>query len=411
MTDPVAPRQLVILCYVRLDRPGGAAWSRLLNYARAFVAATGGHVHIFSSRCLDLGAPPLETGVAGCLAQGRTLPPLAWWEQGWPRRRLRRWLREVLERIRALGGECSVLVVPNNHELWENRLTRRTLQEAGLAVYLEKNELELGLALHLRGFQWNRLGDCLRDWLLFPYQLLKAALLDRQISRYQGVVVISRRLEAWVAPRNPNLVRVPVLMDEPAPHAADPPPPGFQIGFTGSVSQRKEGLGRFIRVLGELRGQLPDAELQIYGKWQTPEGRRLRALVRRLDLEARVHFHGERSLCEIQRVLGAHHLLILPRPRTLQNEYGFSTKLAGYLGSGVATLATAVSDNADYLQDGVNGFLLPSDRPERLRAKLLEIYGRRGELAAIGERGRQTALQHFHFSRHGERLAGLLRGR
>ncbi len=410
MTAP-APRHLIILCHVRLDHPGGAAWSRLLNYARAFIEATGGHVHIFSSRCLDLGAPPVETGVVGCLVQGRLLPPAGWRARWWPRRRLRGWLQKVLERIRALEGERCVLVVPNNHELWENRLTRRTLQQAGLAVYLEKNELELGLALHMRGFQLSRLGDCLRDWLLFPYQLLKAGLLDRQVSRYQGVVVISSRLEAWVAPRNPNLVRVPVLMDEPTPRGADPLPAGFQIGFAGSVSQCKEGLGQFIRVLGELRGRMPDAELQIFGKWQTPEGRRLRRLVRRLGLEARVHFHGERSLAEIQRVLGIHHLLILPRPRTLQNEYGFSTKLAGYLGSGVATLATAISDNADYLQEGVNGFLLPPDRPDCLLAKLLEIYQRRSELAAIGEQGRRTAREHFHPSRYGERLAGLLRGR
>jgi glycosyltransferase involved in cell wall biosynthesis len=103
--------------------------------------------------------------------------------------------------------------------------------------------------------------------------------------------------------------------------------------------------------------------------------------------------------------------LILPRPRTLQNEYGFSTKLASYMGSGVATLATTVSDNAVYIQDGVNGFLVPPDRPDCLRDKLLEIYGQRGRLDAPGKQGLRTALEHFHPSRHGASLAGMLRGR
>jgi len=329
----------------------------------------------------------------------------------WPRRQICRWLKDVLKRIQALEGERCVLIVPNNHEFWENRLSRRLMQQAGLSVYLEKNELEVGLALHLRSFQWNRLGDCIRDWLLAPYRILKAGLLDRQVSYYQGVVVISTRLERWVAKRNPNLIRIPILMDETVLNVGEPTLKGFQIGFAGTVSQRKEGLGHFIIILHELRKQLFDAELQIYGKWQTPEGRRLRRLVKRLRMENRVHFHGEKSLADMQNLLGSHHLLILPRPSTLQNEYGFSTKLATYLGSGVATLATSVSDNAHYLKDGINGFLVSPGKRNLLREKLLAIYKQRDKLSAIGMAGQSTAHEHFCAIHYGPALANFLRSK
>ena len=82
--------------------------------------------------------------------------------------------------------------------------------------------------------------------------------------------------------------------------------------------------------------------------------------------------------------------------------------LASYMASGSPVLVSDVSDNGMYIKDGLNGFIIPpNDRPA-LQNKLQEIMNRRAELADIGKRGRETALEHFHYARYGKVLSDFL---
>jgi len=98
-------------------------------------------------------------------------------------------------------------------------------------------------------------------------------------------------------------------------------------------------------------------------------------------------------------------LLILPRPRSLQTLYGFSTKLAEYLASSVPVLASRISDNDLYIEDGKNGFLYETGNTELLRAKIEEIAGLSNDkMTAIGRSGRNTAQEHFTIQKYKSQL-------
>jgi glycosyltransferase involved in cell wall biosynthesis len=76
-----------------------------------------------------------------------------------------------------------------------------------------------------------------------------------------------------------------------------------------------------------------------------------------------------------------YHLLILPRPLNKRTKYGFSTKLSEYLVSGVPVLLTDVSDNALYIKDNFNGYLIPPGSANALAEKLVYIIRHYNEQA------------------------------
>ena len=68
-----------------------------------------------------------------------------------------------------------------------------------------------------------------------------------------------------------------------------------------------------------------------------------------------------------------YHLLILPRPINKRTIYGFSTKLSEYLVSGIPVLLTDVSDNAMFIKDNYNGYIIPPGSADAIAGKLEEI--------------------------------------
>jgi glycosyltransferase involved in cell wall biosynthesis len=102
---------------------------------------------------------------------------------------------------------------------------------------------------------------------------------------------------------------------------------------------------------------------------------------------------------------------VLPRPSTPQNEAGFSTKLAEYLASCRAVLATRISDVPFYLTDGLDGFLAAPGDPRDLERQLRRILALdRRELDAVGARGRETARREFNPLAHAAALLQIFFG-
>jgi glycosyltransferase involved in cell wall biosynthesis len=407
-------RHLVIVSRSDFRAPAGAAFSRLMNYARAVRGEPGLRVHLLSTRELrgpDPSRPwELEEGILAYPALPRERA--GWWSALLARLSARpakrRLIASLADFAAGLPDQVCVLIFPNMHDFFLERGLLRACRARGLRAVLEKNELELGLALHPRPLELRRLFDCLRHWLATPLALWRAWRHDRLVAEADAVIAISTRLERWSRRWNSQVLRVPILMDEVPPGAPAGAEPGFHIGFTGHVSQRKEGLITFLEALRDCLDARPDAVLDILGKDRDADARRVKRAVRRLGLESAVRFHGAVPLAQVPAWLARRHLLILPRPDTVQNRYGFSTKLAGYLAAGVPVLATAVGDTSHYLQDGVNGFLVPPGDRRELARRLRALLAGGEELTHAGLEGQRLACEHFHPSRYGPTLRGIL---
>ena len=92
------------------------------------------------------------------------------------------------------------------------------------------------------------------------------------------------------------------------------------------------------------------------------------------------------------------NLLILPRPLNTQTNFGFSTKLAEYLISGVPVLVTDVSDNKIYIKDGFNGFMVDEISATGFEKKLIDIVGNyEVEKHIVSKEAFNTAKNHFDY--------------
>ncbi len=99
----------------------------------------------------------------------------------------------------------------------------------------------------------------------------------------------------------------------------------------------------------------------------------------------------------------------MPRGYSIQNKYGFSTKLSDYLNHQKLVLVTDISDNKMYIDDGVNGFIVPPDNPELMYKKLIYIVE---NLEAV-ERTvlpnvLSTSINQFHYKNYGTVLRNFL---
>jgi len=89
----------------------------------------------------------------------------------------------------------------------------------------------------------------------------------------------------------------------------------------------------------------------------------------------------------------------------LQTHYGFSTKLSEYLVSGIPVLVTSVSDNALYIKDGYNGFVVQPGDYEKMSKIILSIVKQYQDIKdSIGKNAFVTAQQYFHYAVHSKKL-------
>ena len=388
----------------------------MMNYARAVCAAGDAQVHLVST--LNLRAPDathgrqLEAGIT-CYpsrvdARRHRFAKLR--ERVCVRRIKRQMVDGLADFVLQLQENSTVLLFPNMHDYYLERQILLRFKALGIRIILEKNELELGMALHFRLFQWNRLFDCLKGWISSPFHIIKSMRHDRLVTGFDGVIAISTRLERWVRKYNANVIRIPILMDDLPYPPASTASESFNLGFAGNINARKEGLKALVTVISECAAGERTLRLNLFGKDHDAPARQVRRLVKRLGLGQTVRFHGLKPLSAMPTALSQQNLLVLPRPDTLQNRYGFSTKLASYLASGVPVLATEVGDIGMFIRDGENGFLIPPDDRIALKAKLIKILHMKSELTAIGQRGHETAMDHFHYRIHQANLVAMIFG-
>jgi len=206
------------------------------------------------------------------------------------------------------------------------------------------------------------------DFLLFK-------LNELQVPFYNGIVVISTNLEKYFSKYTRRIIRIPILCDTSSGlHLSPPVYDGsiFKIGFAGYIHTRKEGFDILLEAL-RLINETKNAELFMYGVLFEDDRIELESLALKKGLSDKIHYLGNLDPENLIHEFAKYHLLVLPRPLSPQTHYGFSTKLSEYLTSGIPVLVTDVSDNALFIRDNYNGFIIPPGSPGIMKDKLLEI--------------------------------------
>lgn len=276
--------------------------------------------------------------------------------------------------------------------------------------YCEINELRTAIAFSktppggwLRGLVY--IIKSVKDYLVYK-------LSELQVILYDGIIVISMNLEEYFQRYTRRIARVPILCDisqiNPDNRLGKYDGGVFRICFAGYIKMDKEGFDILLKALGVL-GHDHRVELFLYGILEKEDNKRLAELSGRYSLSEKIHYMGniepERLMSEFLK----YHLLILPRPLNRRTKYGFSTKLSEYLVSGVPVLLTDVSDNALYIKDNYNGYLISPGSSEVMAEKLKTIIQEYNNQAqAIVANAYRTAREELDYRLYSQRYIDFL---
>lgn len=120
-------------------------------------------------------------------------------------------------------------------------------------------------------------------------------------------------------------------------------------------------------------------------------------LIKYYDLSERVIFTGLINRDNVPFYLKNSKLLVLCRPKTIQNQGGFPTKLGEYLASQVPIVITNVGEIGYYLKDNFHAFISEPDNPEMFAQKMEEALLNEKKAKKIAENGYNLAINFFNY--------------
>ena len=279
-------------------------------------------------------------------------------------------------------------------------------------VYIEINELRSVTLIHWT-YSQNKLKKIYESYNLF-FKKIHFKILEKLTKYYDGLIVISTNLEKYFSDHNSNIIRIPILADiEQGYHFPDKYDyhSEFKISFFGMIAYQKEGFLLLYQALKELKKTYPNFVLNLYGSIKPNEKELiLNSLPQELGIKDNIQYFKPITHNQVLIEMQKNHLLILPRPKTLQNHYGFSTKLSEYMASGIPFLVTDVSDNNFYIRDNYNGFIIPPDDKNALLQKLIFIISNYNSFKdEVTKNAFETAKEFFHYNLYSLKIKEFLK--
>ncbi len=240
----------------------------------------------------------------------------------------------------------------------------------GQAVYSEVNEIPKHTSSFHSPLAFNKPKYSFKK-ILFQSVF---TLMEPVLFFYDGLICISTSMEKYGSRFNKNTLRIPILTDPDKPiNKSDNVffvEGAFNIGFSGSIHGTKEDLDNFIDVISRIKDQGHRISFNLCGHIFS---RYQKEFLEKCEARDELNYYGNLNKSDLAAFLSQQDLLVVPRGYSLQNKYGFSTKLSDYLNHRKMVLVTDISDNGLYIKDGVNGFIVPPNDPESMFKKLVYI--------------------------------------
>lgn len=128
-----------------------------------------------------------------------------------------------------------------------------------------------------------------------------------------------------------------------------------------------------LNALALVKGKIPSLSVNMIGDGSQRD--ELKKMCADLDLNELIKFHGKVPQVQIANTLNESNLFI-----TTSLSDGNNVSLNEAMACGVVSLATDIPANREWIKNGVNGFLIPTDQPEILADKILYVYKNYEEL-------------------------------
>ena len=166
----------------------------------------------------------------------------------------------------------------------------------------------------------------------------------------------------------------------------------FVIGSVCRVVPVKN-VAMMVEAVHLLRERIPDLHLVVLGKFEHPEvpgsyTNQIKQMMEKYGLTERIHFLPPRL--DVRPVLNAMDIYL----NTSLSE-GLSIAIIEAMASGLPVIATDVGGNPEVVENGVNGFLVPSRNAQALAERIKYLHTYPEMLNILAKNSRERAVQHF----------------
>lgn len=145
----------------------------------------------------------------------------------------------------------------------------------------------------------------------------------------------------------------------------------------------------FIRAAAAIAPRFPNVHFSIAGGILEPSYfEELQTLVRNLNLGDRFHFAG--GITDLRGHLSAADIFVLP-----SRSEGFSNAIVEAMAASLPVVATNVGGNAEAVQNGVTGLIVPTEDPAALAAAISQLLADPAKAKAMGMAGKQRVAERF----------------
>lgn len=413
-------KALFIVTALSLYDRQGASYNRILAYAKALTFDKNTIVFLISYDYPDnLGISKSEIvpDVFICGKQGENKNRGSFltrtFKKQFDAKKRTRFLTNLDTFIDQYSCKKTGLVYPSLMGYQLEKKIIRLFRIKNIPVFSERNELKRGIALN-KAFPGNPVKKIIFG-LIYLYLIWDSHRQDRLAKYYDGNIAISTTMEHYLKKMNNNVIRIPILADVDKyyhrKYNAQIKGKIINIGYTGSLSYKKDGIGELIKAIGILvyNYSINNVQLNIYGSGYKDTIKKIEKKIVLLQLEKHITFHGSVRSDKIPDILRKQDILVLPRPSNLQTRFGFSTKLAEYMASSVPLLMTNISDNAIYVQNNKNGFVIDKPYASDIAKKLKEIImQKRYQDSKLRQNAYLTAKKYFNGNNYSDILVKFL---
>lgn len=153
--------------------------------------------------------------------------------------------------------------------------------------------------------------------------------------------------------------------------------------------RRVKGHDVFIKAAAAIAPHFPNVDFSIAGGVLEPAYfEELQTLIRDLNLAGRFHFMG--AITDLQQHLSEADIFVLP-----SRSEGFSNAIVEAMATSLPVIATNVGGNAEAVQNGVTGIVIPPEDPDALAAAITQLLDDPATAKAMGVAGKQRVAEKF----------------
>lgn len=274
-------------------------------------------------------------------------------------------------------------------------------------TFIEKNELQTAIALNIHF----KSGSFIKDVFGLSYKILRIItgfITDFISVFFSGIIAISTRFSKLYKMLNKRVAVIPILIDSANSDEKSMMKEDrsiFKIGYFGHISEEKDGVVSLIKAVKKTNEfSKRKVQLHMYGSLATYKVKYFNNLID----QKQIFYHEKIPSYKVGNELIKYDLLSLVRPKNLQTQFGFSTKLGEYLLSGVPVLTSDISDNKVYLEDNVNSFIVIVKKQiqiSSLISKINEVINiKQEQLRKVGLKGKDTSLKYFDYKNYSKKI-------